>query len=185
MLFPGQRRVFGAVFGDFLDDVDQHRAGAAGAGDGKGFADDVGQLVHFPHEIGVFGDGHGDARDVDFLEGVAADEAAPHVAGDEHQRRGIHVGGGDAGGQVGAARAGGGEAHAHLAGGAGVTVGGVGRALFVGGQDVTDAVLIVVQLVIEIDDAAAGVAENGIYALLQQAFHQYLGAVHHHVDVLL
>ena len=58
------------------------------------------------------------------------------VAGDEHHGGGVHIGGGDAGDQVGGAGAGGGEAHAHLAGGAGIAVGGVGSALLVGGEDV-------------------------------------------------
>ena len=137
------------------------------------------------HEIGVLGDGHGDAGDVHLLKGVAADQVAPDVAGDEDDGRRIHIGGGDARGQVGAAGAGGGKAHAHLARAAGITVSGMGRALFVGGQDVTDAVLIVVQLVIQIYDAAAGVAENGIHPLLQQAFHQYFSAVDLHVSAPL
>ena len=49
---------------------------------------------------------------------------------------GIEVGIGDAGDQVGGARAGGGQADAHLAGGPGIAVGGMGGALLVAHQDV-------------------------------------------------
>ena len=46
--------------------------------------------------------------------------------------------------------------HAGAAGGAGVAVGGVGRALLVGGQDMGDAVGIFVQFIVQIEDRAAG-----------------------------
>ena len=54
------------------------------------------------------------------------------VAGDEHHRGGVVIGGGNAGGQVGGTGAGGGEAYSHLSGGPGIAVGGVGGALLVG-----------------------------------------------------
>ncbi len=91
------------------------------------------------------------------------------------------IGGGDAGGQVGGAGAGGGKAHAHLSGGAGVAVGGVGGPLLMSGQDMVDLVLIVVQLIIEVQDGAAGIPEDRVDLLLQQALHDGLcGAVLSH-----
>ena len=46
----------------------------------------------------------------------------------------------------------------------------VARALFVGGDDVTDPVAVFVQAVINVEHCSARVSENGIRTLLQQAF---------------
>ena len=173
--------------GDILGDVHQHRAGAAGPGDGEGLPDHVRQLVHVLHQEVAFGDGHGDSGDVHLLEGVLADEVLADVAGDEHHGGGVVVGGGDSGDQVGGPGAGGGEAHAHLPGGPGVAVGGVGRALLVGGEVVVDLLVIAVKLklVVDVEDGAAGVAEHRVHPLLQQAFHDDLGPFHPHSGNLL
>ena len=101
-------------------------------------------------------------------------------AGDEHHGGGGHVGGGDAGGQVGGPRAGGGEAHSHLAGGAGIAVGGVGGPLLVSSQNVVNLVLIVVKLVIEVQDGPAGIPKDGVHLLLQQALQDGLGRSYFH-----
>ena len=61
-----------------------------------------------------------------------------------------------------------GQHHAGAARGAGVTVGRMGSALLVGGQHVADSVRIFVQLIVKIQNRAAGVAEQGIHALLDQ-----------------
>ena len=175
-----QGQVIAHSGGDVLGNVDQHRAGPAAAGDGEGLAHRVGQILHPANQVIALGDGHGHAGDVHLLEGVLADEVGGHVAGDAHDGRGIHVGGGDAGDQIGAAGAGGGEAHAHLAGGTGVAVRGVARALLVGGQDVPDLFPVAVQLVVNVQDGAARVAENCIDTLFEQAFHQNFCAGHLH-----
>ena len=180
VLLAGQVLILCLLGGDVLHDVDQNRAGAAAAGQGKGLADDVGQGVHVPHQIGALGDGHGNAGDVHLLEGVAADQVLGHVAGDEDHGGRVHIGRADAGGQVGRARAGGGQAHAHLAGGAGVTVCCVGSALLVGGQDVGDPISVLIQLIVDVQDGAAGIAEHEVDSLLQKAFHQDLGTSHFH-----
>lgn len=57
------------------------------------------------------------------LEGVAADELARHLAGDGHQRHRVEQRVGQAGDQVGGARARGGNAHAHAASHLGVPLG--------------------------------------------------------------
>ena len=61
----------------------------------------------------------------------------------------------------------------------------MGRALLVGGENMAHLPAIVVKLVVDIEDGAAGVAEYGIDALLQQTFHQDLRACHLHRDFLL
>ena len=187
MLGQGQVLVFALDCGDVFGNIHQHWAGPAGAGDGKRLPDDVGQLVHVLHQEITLGNGHGDAGDVYLLEGVLADEVFADVAGDKHNRGGVVVGGGDAGDQVGGAGAGGGEAHPHLSRGPGVAVGGMGRALLVGGEVVADffAVAVELEFVVNVQDGAAGVAEHRVHALLQQALHHDLGPSHQHVGNLL
>ena len=182
VLVEGEGLVIGLGGGDVLGDVHQHGAGAAGAGDGEGLPQHVGQGAGVLHQIVALGDGHGDTGDVHLLKGVLADEVLADVAGDEHHRGGVVVGRGDAGGQVGGPGAGGGEAHPHLSGGAGIAVGGVGGALLVGGEDMADFVLVAVELkfVVYVQDRAAGVAEDRVHPLLQKALHQNLGGFHSH-----
>ena len=170
MLLLGQVLELALGSSNILDDVDHDRAGTAGAGQSEGLTNGVGQVIDVADQVGALGDGHGDAGDVDFLEGVLADEGLGHVAGDEDHGGRIHVSGGDAGGQVAGTGAGGGKAHAHLAGGAGIAVSGVSSALLVGGQDVGDLILIVVEFVIDVQNGAAGVTEHGVNTLLQQTF---------------
>ena len=47
----------------------------------------------------------------------------------------------------------------------------MGRALLMGRQNVLNLVAIIVQLVIDVQNRAAGVAEDRVDPLLQQAFH--------------
>ena len=170
MLTQRQGLVVGISGGDILQNVDVYRAGT---GNGKGLAYHVGQLVCVLDQEIALGNGHGDAGDINLLEGVLADQILCHVAGDEHNGGGVQIGGGDAGDQVGGAGAGCGETDAHLAGGAGITVRSVRSALLVGGEDVLDLLAVAVQLklIVDVQDGTARIAEDGINALLQQAFH--------------
>ena len=121
-----------------LGNVDHHRAGAAGAGDIEGLVQDARQVLDLAHEIIVLGAMAGDADRVGFLEGVGADQMGRHLAGDADQRDGIHQGVGEAGDGVGGAGAGGDEQAADLAGGAGVALRRMGRALLVAHQHMLD-----------------------------------------------
>ena len=85
--------------------------------------------------------GAGDADRIDFLKGIAADSVAGNLAGYDHQRNRIHIGGGDSGYRVGCSRSGGDQANTRFAGSAGIAVRGVGRTLFVAHQDVHDVIL--------------------------------------------
>ena len=159
--------------GKELDDVDQHGAGSSAACHQKRLAHHVGQLADVADHVVPLRDGHRDAGDVHLLERVLAQQVLADVARDGHDGRAVHVGGRDARGEVRAARARGGEAHADLAGGACVAVGGVRRALLVAHQVVVDLGGLV-QGVVHIQDGAAGIAEHGVDALLLQALQQDL-----------
>ena len=111
------------------------------------------------------------------LEAVQAQEIPGHVAGNGHHRHGIHIGCGDACHQVGGAGAGGGDAHPYPAGSPGITVCRMGRGLLVGRFNMADFVAVLIEGVINIQHCPAGVAEHGIYALLQQAFHDNIRTV--------
>ncbi len=58
----------------------------------------------------------------------------------------------------------------------------MGCALFVGGQNVTDFFIVSMELelVVDLQDRAAGIAKDGINALLQQTLHHDLGCFHFH-----
>jgi hypothetical protein len=124
----------------------------------------------------VLGHRQADTLYVRFLKAIAPQEGGGDLTGDRHHGGGIHVGGGQAGDQVGRPRAGGGDADAHLAGGPRIAVGHVGRPLLVGDEDVMNGVLIFHQVVVGGQDGAAGQAEYNVYALFEKAFPDYLTA---------
>ena len=137
----------------------------------KGLPDGVRQPVHVPHNVVVLGDGHGDTSDVNLLKAVLSQQGRGDVTGDGNHGDGVHVGSGDSRYQVGGSGAAGGHHHANLAGRAAVAVGSVGGSLLVGGEDVADSILVLVQLVVDIQDGTAGVAEDHVHTLLHQAFY--------------
>lgn len=120
------------------DDVDEHRSRASGTGNVEGFLQHLGQILHPPHQIVVFGDGGGDPRRIRLLKGVLADQGRGHLAADDHQRDGIHMGRGNAGDHIAHSRPAGGDAHPHLARGPGIAVGGMDGPLFVAGEDMRE-----------------------------------------------
>ena len=126
--------------------------------------DDLGDVGRTVHQVRVLDDRQGDAGDVGLLEGVGADQVVLDLAGDGHDRDGVEVGVGDAGHQVGGAGPARRQAHADLAGGARVAVGGVHGPLLVAHEHVAQ-VPGVVERVVERDHHAAGKAEQGVAAL--------------------
>ena len=65
----------------------------------------------------MLGNRQRDAGDIDFLEAVASDEVARHVAGNGDHRYGVKHSGSNAGHKIGRARAAGGDDHTDLSGG--------------------------------------------------------------------
>ena len=147
-----------------LGNVHVDRARAAGGGQVEGFRHHARQVVHVHDQVAVLGDGNGNAGDVGFLEGVGADGRPGHLAGDVDHAHRVHDVVGHAGDHVGGARPGGAGGHADLAGGPRVAVGGEAGGLLVPDQHVPDAVLVVVEGVVERQRGAAGHPEDDVDA---------------------
>ena len=118
-----------------------------------------------PHRIGL-------------LEGVIADEMRRHLAGQADNRNAVHQCIGQPSHRVGGAGPGGHQQHAGLAGGPGIALRCVGRALFMAHQNVTDAILLK-QRIINGQDRATAVAKHHFDTLSDQGFEQYFSAGHH------
>ena len=146
-----------------LGDVDEDGAGAAGFRDLEGETHGGRDVFGAGDEEVVLGDGQGDAGDVDFLEGVGAEDFGGDLPSDRYDGDAIKHGGGDAGDEVCRTGTGGGHADADLARGAGVAVGHVRGTLLVAHEDVVDGEL--AQGVVDGEDGSAGVAEDAVYVL--------------------
>src|SRR5262249_25971303 len=119
-----------------------------------------------------------DADDVRLLEGVVADELGRDLTGDRDDGRRVHHRVGEAGDEVRRAGAARGHANADFARGAGVAFRGVRRALLVAHEDVVDALPLLVELVVHVEDRAAGVAEDDVYTFANEALHHDARAAH-------
>ncbi len=159
-----------------LRNVDHHRPRPAGAGDVERLLDRRRQLANVLDEEVVLDDRPRDADRVAFLERVEADRRRRHLAGDDHHRDRVHVGGRDSGDGIGDAGPRRDERDADLAGRARVAVGGVDSRLLVADQHVLDRVLLV-ERVVDVEDRAAGVAPEIADVFRLQAADQDLGAV--------
>src|SRR6266581_3064537 len=167
-LAGGLLRVFGHVHED--------RPRAAGGCNDKRFAKRPRDIFGAGNNHIVLRDGHGDAGDVGFLEGVRAEELAADLAGDANNRRGIKHGGGDARDHICCARAGSGHGDADAAARAGVPVGHVRGALLVADEDVVNGGS--AQRVVGRQNRPARVAEEVLHAEAHECFAEDFGASH-------
>ena len=117
----------------------------------------------------------GDADRVRFLEGVGADQLRRNLPGDDDHRDGIEQRVGDAGDRVGRAGPRRDEHDARLAGGAGIALRHVRRALFVADEHVADRGMII-ERVIDGQHRAARITEHDFDAQIDQAFDQNVRA---------
>ena len=152
-----------------LGHVHEHGAGAAGRSDEERLAQRFRQAGDVLDHVVVLGDGHCHARDIHFLEGVAAQRSGADVARDGDHGHAVHERRRDPRDEVGRARAGGRDDDARLARGAGVAVRGVGRALFVAGEDLRHLIFFFIKRVEHVQDGPAGISEHGVHALFFDA----------------
>ena len=170
-------RVMESAFfeGNVFGNIDNHRAGASGAGDMKGFLDRYGQVANILDQKVVFDDGACDTHGVAFLESVKTNRMRGHLTGNDHHRDAVHVGGRNAGHGISHARARGHQGHADFTGSARVTVGGVNCGLLMTYQHMLNGVLLV-KCVVDVQDSATGVAPDVLYIFVLKGSHQDLGA---------
>ncbi len=160
-----------------LGDVHDHRTGTSRGGDLKRLVQHARQIVDVLHQPVVLGAGAGDAHRVAFLEGVGADQVGGHLAGEHHQRNGIHQRIGQAGNGIGGAGTGSDQHHAGLAGGTGIAFRSMDRALLMAHQHMGDA-FDLEQRVIDRQHCAAGITEDMRDALVPEGADDHLRAGH-------
>ena len=169
-LFWRFRRKFRFGRRDILGNIHQHGPWPAGCGNEERLPNGIGQIADiFDDEI-MLGYGHGDAVNIDLLKAVRPNLRLGDVVCDGDDGGGIHIGGGEAGEQVGRPRAGSRQADADFAAGPGIAVGRVGGVLLVGHQRMADAAGIFVQRLVDAQDRPARIPEHLAHTLLQQTF---------------
>ena len=161
---------------DVFGDVHQDWTRTATGREVKRLMNDLRKLRKLLHHEIVLGAGARDAERIGFLEGVAADQFGRHLPGDRHNWDRIHERVDQCGHQIRRAGTGRRAAHADLARGARVSLSREARVLLVAHQDVLD--LVIVKRVIQRQRHAAGISEEGIHLLAQQAFEDDLRTRH-------
>lgn len=131
-------RVLEIATGDVPGQVNHHGAGPAGRGDMERLVDHPREIARVLDQVVMLHHGERDAKGVCLLEGVLANVKGGHLAGERHNRDGVHVGVGDSGDQVGGSGTGGADAYSDAPGRARVTIRHMGAALFVARQNVAD-----------------------------------------------
>ena len=159
-----------------LGNVDEDRAGATRAGDVKRFLEDPREILGARDQIVMFGDRPAHLDDGRLLKGVGADDAGADLAGNGEERRRIHFRVGEAGDEVGSAGAAGGDANADFAGSAGIALGRKTAALFVARQNGPQAVADAGERLVDRHAGSAGISEDRVHAVIQQALHQNVGS---------
>ena len=167
-------RRFGLAHQRIFGDVNVHWPRSPAARKVECLSDHVWNLIGAAHQIVVLRHWQGDAGDVDLLEGVLTDEGVWNVSCDHHKGHGVEHCGADAGDEVGGARSRGPKAHANVARGACVAIGGVRGGLLVTDQDVAQ-LWVVDEHVVERQDHAAWVAPDGVAPLQQDRLTECVG----------
>ncbi len=161
-----------------LGDVDQDRAGPSRAGHVERLLDDPGDLAGVLDQVMMLGDRARDLHHRGLLERVGADDVARHLAGDRHQRDGIHLGVGQAGHQVQRTRAGGRHHHARPARGPRISFGGEDAPLLVSRQDRANPVAKSRQGLMERHARAARISEDDLDPMANERLDQDVGPGH-------
>ena len=165
-------------------DIDNDRPWTPVLRDVKSLVQHAWQILDLADQIIMLGAMPGYADRIAFLEGVGADEMGRHLAGNANERDRIHQSIGQAGHRIGGAWTGGHQKHAGLAARPGEALGGMRRSLFVAHQHMLDEIL-VKQGVVDRQDRAARIAENGFDSLVPQRPDDHFRSGHQIGHVLL
>jgi len=156
----GPRHLSGGLLNVFRN-IDNDGAGSARGSDMKSFRHDAGNISRMHHEIAVFDDGEGNAKNIGFLECTPADGGRGDLTGDGNHRDGVHVRIGDTGNEIGGTWAGSGHHDADFSGRAGIAFGHKGSALFVAGKNGAD-LFGAGEGLVEHHARTAGIGEDGV-----------------------
>jgi len=127
----------------------------------------------------VFRTRPGNTDDIHFLKGIIADKSGRDLAGYDNERNGIHVGGGYTGNGIGGSRSGCGDGDTDLTARPGKAVRRMNRRLLVTWQNMPNFRKRV-ELIVNIDDSASGIAEDRVNSFQLEAFQQYSRACELH-----
>ena len=176
---------FGLLRGHVFRHIDQDWPGTPAARYIESFLYGRRQVFDFLHKVVVLRARSCDARQVCLLKRVIADQMSRHLTGEDHNRNRIHEGIRDSGDSVCASRAGSHKRDSRLAGCLGITCRGKQRALFVTNKVVLDPVGMTIELVVNVKNRTARIAEDVFDSLASQRFDQYSRATHFHCSLPL
>ena len=141
----------------------------------EGFFHHIGQIARILDQEVVLHDGARDAHGIAFLEGIQANSGRRHLAGHDHHRNAVHIGGGDAGHGIRHTRPRSHQSHPYIARGARIAIGGMHCRLFVTHQNVLDGVLLV-ERVIDVQDGPTWIAPDVLDAFGLQGLDNDFGS---------
>jgi hypothetical protein len=138
------------------------------------------EIAHVAHQEVVLHAGPGDADHIDFLKRVLTDGRCRHLAGNDHHRDRIHVGGGNTGHGIGRARTGGHDCDTDFTGRPRVSIGCVHRRLLMAHQNMLESGLLV-NFVVDVEYSATGITEQVFNPFVPQATNHDLRTGQFHV----
>ena len=148
-------------------------------GNGKGPADHISQLVNILDNKIIFGNGHSHTQNIDLLETVLSQQVHPYIAGNGHNRDGIHISSGNPRHQIGGAGTRGGQTDPYLSGCPCISVCCMGCSLFMRGEHMGDLPLMFVECIVNVQNRTARIAKDGLDALFLQTLNQNLRTIQH------
>ena len=157
-------------------EVEHHRARTATAGNIERTTDGPRNILRMAYLIRPLADRLCHTHEVNLLEGIGTQSTNSHLSGNHHYRRRVKHGIGHACQRIRGTRTTGHQGHTHLATDAGIALSGMDSTLLMTHQNVVETLLlasrIVEQRIVGRHNAAAGVAENGLYPFCLQRPHQ-------------
>ena len=163
--------IFLALSRDICRDIDQNRTFSAGLRYRERLADILRHSALARRDKRIFRHRHRNARDIDLLKRVAAEERGLDVPRYRNNGARIHVCRGDARHEIGGTGSRGCNNNSRSASCAGVAVRRVSRRLLVAGEYMANFIAFV-KFIVDIEHRTAGITENRIDSLFEQHIYQ-------------
>ena len=143
-LFYHSRLILRFICCHILRNIDKHRTRSAFFCNGKCTADRRCQITHILDDKVMFCDRHCHSGNINLLKTVFSQQRYTNITGDRHHRNRIHIGRCDTGDQIGRTRSGGCKTHTDFSGASRITVRRMAGPLFMGGQNVSDFITMLI-----------------------------------------